>query len=72
ADVPDPQARETFTRSKLSPGPPDPLVAELLRLRRELPRELAVESDEAARTLTLRRGEHTLVADFTNETVELR
>jgi len=72
ADVPDTQACETFTRSKLSPGPADPLVAELLRLRRELLRELAVESDEAARTLTLRRGERTLVADFANETVELR
>jgi maltooligosyltrehalose trehalohydrolase len=72
ADVPDPQALETFTRSKLSPRPSDPLVAELLRLRRELPRELEVETDEAARLLTLRRGGRTLVADFARETVELR
>jgi hypothetical protein len=44
---------------------------QLLRLRRELPRELEVEADESARTLTLRRGRATLRADFANETVEL-
>jgi maltooligosyltrehalose trehalohydrolase len=71
-DVPDPQELETFTRSKLSPRPPEPLVAELLRLRRELPRELVIETDEAARVLTLRRGGRTLVADFAREKVELR
>jgi maltooligosyltrehalose trehalohydrolase len=70
-DVPDPQAPETFARSKLSPRSPDPLVAELLRLRRELPHKLSVQVDEARRTLTLRRGDRTLVADFANETVEL-
>jgi maltooligosyltrehalose trehalohydrolase len=70
-DVPDPQAPETFTRSKLTPRAADPLVAELLSLRRELPRELEVETDEDARRLTLRRGERTLVADFARETVEL-
>ena len=71
-DVPDPQALETFLRSKLTPRTPEPLVAELLRLRYELPPELSVEADEETRTLTLRRGERTLVADLANETVELR
>ena len=70
-DVPDPQAPETFTRSKLTPRAADPLVAELLRLRRELPRELEIETDEETRTLTLRRGDRTLVADFARVTVEL-
>ena len=44
----------------------------LLRLRRELPRELEVERRRAARARsTLRRGRATLRADFANETVEL-
>ena len=43
----------------------------LLRLRRELPDELAVSVDEDARTLALRRGRATLRVDFANETVEL-
>ena len=37
----------------------------------ELPREPRVETDETARTLTLGRGDHALLADFANETVEL-
>ena len=69
--MPDPQALESFERSRLSPREPEPLYRELLRLRRELPRELEVEADEAARTLTLRRGRATLRADFANETAEL-
>ncbi len=72
ADVPDPQALETFERSKLEPRPPDELVARLLHLRREFPRELEVRFDEAARTLELRRGHATLRADFANETIELQ
>ena len=71
-EVPDPQDAATFERSRLSPREPEPLYRELLRLRRELPRELEVEADEAARTLTLRRGGATLHADFANETVDLR
>ncbi|MBA3347927.1 MAG: malto-oligosyltrehalose trehalohydrolase [Actinobacteria bacterium] len=70
-EVPDPQDAATFERSRLEPRSPDPLVAELLRLRRGLPRTLTVEADEDARTLTLRRGDRTLVADFAHETVEL-
>jgi maltooligosyltrehalose trehalohydrolase len=69
--VPDPQAEETFLRSKLDPREPDPLYRELLRLRRELPRELEVEADEHAGVLRLRRGGVTLVADFAARTVEL-
>ena len=69
-EVPDPQAVETFEASKLTGGTVDPLYAELLRLRRELPRELRVEID--GRRLTMRRGEAALVADFDARTVELR
>jgi hypothetical protein len=47
------------------------LYRELLRLRRELPRELEVACDEEARTLELRRGRATLRVDFADETVEL-
>jgi maltooligosyltrehalose trehalohydrolase len=69
-EVPDPQALETFLRSKLRPREPDPLYRELLALRRELPRELEAEADEEARVLRLRRGDATLVADFGNRRVE--
>ncbi|HZC75821.1 MAG TPA: alpha-amylase family glycosyl hydrolase [Gaiellaceae bacterium] len=69
-EVPDPQALETFLRSKLQPGEPDPLYRELLALRRELPRELEAEADEEAKVLRLRRGAATLVADFGNRRVE--
>lgn len=69
--MPDPQAPETFERSRLQPRPADELVARLLRLRRELPRELEVRFDEDARTLELRRGAATLRVDFATETVEL-
>ncbi len=68
-DVPDPQALETFLASKLDPREPDPLYRELLRLRRELPRELAAEVD--GDVLRLRRGEVELVADLAERTVEL-
>jgi maltooligosyltrehalose trehalohydrolase len=67
--VPDPQAVETFERSRISHPAPDPFYAELIRLRRELPRELEVST--AGRVLTLRRGQATLVADFDARTVEL-
>jgi hypothetical protein len=67
--VPDPQALSTFERSRSSQPPPDPFYAELIRLRRELPRELDVAVN--GRVLTLRRGRATLVADFDARTVEL-
>ena len=69
-EVPDPQAKDTFLRSKLHPREPDPLYRELLAARRERPRELEVEADEDAKVLRLRRGEATLVADFGNRRVE--
>ncbi len=71
ADVPDPQALETFERSRLEPLPPDPLVGRLLGLRRELPRELEVSFDEPARRLELRRGRARLTVDFRSLEVEL-
>jgi maltooligosyltrehalose trehalohydrolase len=70
-DVPDPQDEESFELSNLTPGEPEQLYVDLLRLRRELPRELEVAYDQDARTLTLRRGRATLEADFANETVTL-
>jgi maltooligosyltrehalose trehalohydrolase len=72
-DVPDPQAVETFLRSKLEPREPDPLYRELLALRRTLPRALEiVEADDAAKLLHLRRGGAELVADFRAKRVEVR
>ena len=60
-ELPDPQDEATFERSRLTPGEPEELYARLLRLRRELPRELEAACDEQARTLELRRGRATLV-----------
>jgi maltooligosyltrehalose trehalohydrolase len=77
-DVPDPQARETFERSKLDRTRGDERLRafyrELLALRPGLQHEVEVEVeiDEQARTLRARRGEVELVADFANATVELR
>jgi maltooligosyltrehalose trehalohydrolase len=68
-DVPDPQALETFVRSRISQTEADPFYAELIRLRRELPRALEVSTE--GQVLTLRRGSATLVADFDAKTVEL-
>ena len=69
--MPDPQAPESFELSRLTPGEPEELYVRLLRLRRELPRELEVFVDEEARTLVLRRGRATLQVDFAHETVDL-
>jgi len=68
-EVPDPQALETFVRSRISQADADPFYAELIRLRRELPRTLDVRAE--GRVLRLRRGSATLVADFGAKTVEL-
>jgi maltooligosyltrehalose trehalohydrolase len=67
--VPDPQSRATFERSRISHPDPDPFYAELIALRRELPRELEVQLADGV--LTLRRGRATLVADLRRRTVEL-
>ena len=72
-DVPDPQERTTFLRSKLSRDEDPELRAfygELLRLRRELPRELATEVD--GRRLTMTRGGVSVVVDFEVPSVEIR
>jgi maltooligosyltrehalose trehalohydrolase len=73
-EVPDPQAEETFLRSRLDRSHEDAemraLVAELLRLRRTLPRETTVAVD--GRRLTMRRGSAELRADFDAHTVELQ
>jgi len=75
-EMPDPQAEETFLASRLDPRAGDErhraFVAELLRVRRDLPRELEISVDEEARVLTLRRGRATLRADFRTHEVELR
>jgi maltooligosyltrehalose trehalohydrolase len=68
-EVPDPQARETFERSKLTRAA-DPQIAQLyrdlLRLRRELGQDDVdrVELDPGAGCLRVDRGEHTLLANF--------
>jgi maltooligosyltrehalose trehalohydrolase len=73
-EVPDPQARETFERSKLDPAAGDPelraFYRELLALRRRLPREVSTAVD--GRVLRVRRGDVELVADFGALTAELR
>jgi maltooligosyltrehalose trehalohydrolase len=73
-DVPDPQAAESFEASKLSRrGSPQlrEFHRELLRLRRELPREVETEWDEEARWLTVRRGPVELVANFSDDELRL-
>jgi maltooligosyltrehalose trehalohydrolase len=70
AEVPDPQAVETFEVSKVTDGAADPFYRELLQLRRELPREVEVDVD--GMRLTMRRGAVELVADFAAPSVELR
>jgi maltooligosyltrehalose trehalohydrolase len=69
-EVPDPQARATFDRSRVSHGEPDHFYRELIALRRRLPRELEVQL--AWPVLTLRRGDAILVADLETRDVELR
>jgi maltooligosyltrehalose trehalohydrolase len=72
-EVPDPQARETFERSKLDPAAGDDdlraFYRRLLALRRELPREVSTAVE--GRVLRVRRGGFELVADFDALTVEL-
>jgi maltooligosyltrehalose trehalohydrolase len=75
-DVPDPQARSTFERSRVDPARRDDelarLYAELIAMRRALPREVETEVDEEARRLRVRRGNAELSVDFTALTVEIR
>jgi len=73
-EVPDPQARETFERSKLDPAAGDEelraFYRDLLALRRRLPREVSTSVE--GRVLRVRRGDVELVADFDALTAELR
>src|SRR5581483_10901828 len=75
-EIPDPQARETFDRSRLHPEQGDDdlraFYRDLIRLRRDLPPEVETEVDERRRTLRVRRGGHELVADFERLTAEIR
>jgi maltooligosyltrehalose trehalohydrolase len=76
-EVPDPQDPATFERSKLTRRV-DPalagLYAELLAVRRELPRGDADEItfDEEARWLRVRRGRFELVCNFSSEPRQFR
>jgi maltooligosyltrehalose trehalohydrolase len=69
-DAPDPQAVETFERSRLAPREPDPFFRELLALRPRLPRRLDVEAD--GERVVMRRGTTELVLDLAAKTAELR
>jgi maltooligosyltrehalose trehalohydrolase len=75
-DVPDPQDPATFERSKLHPEAGDDelraFYAELIALRRSLPREVDTDADEARRILRVKRGDRELVADFANMTAAIR
>ena len=73
--VPDPQALETFERSRLTreetPGMRE-LYTRLIGLRRELGgAEAEVEFDEDGRWLVARRGEHLICANFAAQPAEL-
>ncbi len=75
-EIPDPQDVATFERSKLT-RERDPAIAglyeRLMSVREELPRgdAEAIEFDERARWLRVRRGPFELVCNFGSETVEL-
>ena len=68
-EAPDPQAVETFERSRLEHREAEPLFRELLALRQELPRTLDVNAD--GQRVKLTRGSATLELDFDAKTVEL-
>ena len=75
-EIPDPQALETFERSKLTRrGEPEieRLYGELLQARRELPRgdPDRIEFDEQARWLLVQRGAFELVSNFSQEPVRV-
>ncbi len=72
-EVPDPQAEETFLRSRLTRERDEELAAlyrEALALRRRLPRGEA-EVETAGDVLRVRRGSFTLVANFGAEELPL-
>jgi maltooligosyltrehalose trehalohydrolase len=70
-EIPDPQARDTFARSKLDPTAGDRAhrryYQDLLELRRRLPDELTVTCvDEQRRLLKFTRGDTEFVANFSD------
>jgi maltooligosyltrehalose trehalohydrolase len=71
--VPDPQDPATFERSKLTREADDAIASlyrRLLAMRRELPAGAdadAIDFDEKARWLRVRRGEFLLVCNFARE-----
>jgi maltooligosyltrehalose trehalohydrolase len=69
-EVPDPQAEETFLRSKLDPKPVAGWFHNAVALRRVLPDELDVDVLDDHR-LVVRRGTHALALDFDALTAEL-
>ncbi len=74
-DVPDPQDRATFERSKLT-RERDPQIADLyaslLRARADMPRtEVETTHDEDARWLAVDRGPYRLCANFADEPREV-
>jgi maltooligosyltrehalose trehalohydrolase len=74
-EVPDPQDPGTFERSKLT-RTADPVLWQfyrrLLAIRPLLQRTTHAFWDEPKRTLTIRRGDVVLVADFDEKTIEFR
>ena len=76
-EIPDPQALETFERSKLTrrfEPATHGLYGELLRARRELPPGDAdrIEFDEQSRWLLVQRGAFELACNFSQEVIRLR
>ena len=75
-EIPDPQARATFERSKLT-RQRDPALArlyrELIAVRRELPEREpdVIEFDEEMRSMRVRRGAFELVCNFGYQPVRL-
>ncbi len=75
-EVPDPQDVATFERSKLTRERDEELArlyAELIAVRRELPEgdADAIDFDEEARWLRVRRGEFELACNFSDQTLQL-
>ena len=70
-EIPDPQDIATFQASKLTGGGegiPTDLYAALIRARRSLRGEVdAIDFDEGARWLSVRRGEHEMICNFAAE-----
>jgi maltooligosyltrehalose trehalohydrolase len=75
AELPDPQAIETFRASRIDPESGDAelrmFYRSLLALRRTLPRAIETRVDESRNVLRARRGTVELTVDFVRLTAEL-